>query len=166
MGINWRRPAQRFENLGLPKGIREMIVAADSMGNSHIMVVHDDRQHIGWCPVGPKHDEIVHFAVGDVNRSLNGVIYCGFPVPRRFETDNGRNVVRSVGQIAVAPGTVVPHGAFLGLGLFPHGLEFLGRTVTGIGKALVQQLLNDFGVSVPAGELKDRVFVRGKPKPV
>jgi hypothetical protein len=42
MGEDRRLPAERLIDLRLPRGIGEVIVAADDMGNAHVVVVDHD----------------------------------------------------------------------------------------------------------------------------
>ena len=47
MGEFRDRPVERLVDLGLAKGVVEMIVAADHVGHRHVVVVDHDRELVG-----------------------------------------------------------------------------------------------------------------------
>ena len=57
------RPAERRVNLALPPGVGQVIVATNDVGDTHIVVVDDDRQIVGRRPVAPDDDEVVELIV-------------------------------------------------------------------------------------------------------
>ena len=61
------------------------------MGNAHIVVVDDDREIVGRASVGPQDDQIIEFAMGDLDFALHMVADCGGALLRRFEPDDWRH---------------------------------------------------------------------------
>ena len=159
MGVYRRVPAHGAENLGLAKGICKVIVTPDGMGNSHIVVVDNDRKHIGRRTVGPQHDQVVQFAVGNRHGPLNGVLDNGFAFPGRFESDHRLYAGGGIRRIAIAPGAVVTHRTLFRLCLFAHFCEFFGGAVAAIGSAFVDQLLRNLRVALPARKLVDGLVI-------
>src|SRR5271154_5630070 len=51
------RPVERAVDLYLAESVTEMLVAADDMGDAHVMVVDDDREIIGWRAIRAQDDE-------------------------------------------------------------------------------------------------------------
>jgi len=53
-----KRPFQRVIDLLLARGVDQMIVATDDMGHAHVVIVDDDRKHIGRGAVAAQHAEL------------------------------------------------------------------------------------------------------------
>ena len=51
------RPVERAVDLRLAEGVVQMVVAADHMGDAHVVVVDDDRQIVGRRAVGAQQDQ-------------------------------------------------------------------------------------------------------------
>ena len=51
-----------------------MIVAADDVGDAHVMVVDHHRQHVGRRAVRAEQDEIVDLGIGDGDAALDQVV--------------------------------------------------------------------------------------------
>ena len=62
MGEFGDRPAERVIDLRLAEGVVEVVVAADHMGDPHVVVVDHDREIVGRGAVRPQDDQIVEFA--------------------------------------------------------------------------------------------------------
>ena len=56
-------PAERVVDVLLPGGIGEVIVAADDVGDAHVVVVDDDGEHVGRRAVGAQQHEVVEVLV-------------------------------------------------------------------------------------------------------
>jgi glutamyl-tRNA synthetase len=61
--IGRHRPTHRIDDLALARRVRQVIVAANNVRHAHVVVVHDDGQHVGRCPVGAQQDEVVEHVV-------------------------------------------------------------------------------------------------------
>ena len=159
MGIDRLGPAHRLDDLQLPEGVVEMVVAADHVRDAHVVVVDHDRVHVGRRAVGAQQDHVVELGVLDLDLALHGVLDHGLAVLRRLQPDHRRHARRRVLRIAIAPAAVIAHrhaGAALGVA---HLLELLGRGVAVVGLALGQHLLGHLGVARRALELVDDVAV-------
>ena len=69
-----RRPAERIVDLRLPRRIGQMIVAADDMGDAHVVVVDHDGQHVGRRAVGAQQHQIVEILVLPDDAALHLVL--------------------------------------------------------------------------------------------
>ena len=56
-------PAERLVDLRLAGGVGQMVVAADDVGDAHVVVVDDDGEHVGRRAVGAQQDEVVEILV-------------------------------------------------------------------------------------------------------
>jgi hypothetical protein len=52
-------PAERLVDLRLARGVGEVIVAADDVGDAHVVIVDHDGEHVGRRAVGAQQHEIV-----------------------------------------------------------------------------------------------------------
>ena len=123
-----------------------MIVAADDVGDAHVMVVDDHREHVGRGAVGAQQDEIVELGIGDRDAALDEVLDHRLAVARRLQADDERRAFRP-GVAAVAPLALEPERPPLGLGLLAPRLQLLGRQIAAIGGAALDQLVGDLGVA-------------------
>ncbi len=99
-------PAERLVDLRLACCVGEMIVAANDVGDAHVVIVHDDRQHIRRRAIGAQQDEIVEVLVGPGNPPLHLVVENGVSLLRRLEADDRFYARRSVRGGTVAPAPV------------------------------------------------------------
>ena len=74
MGIDRLRPAHCPDDRQLPEGVVEVVVAANDMGNAHIVIVDHDGEHVGRTAVGSQQDEIVDLGILDGHPPLNAVV--------------------------------------------------------------------------------------------
>ena len=65
-----------------------MVVAADDVGDAHVMIVDHDRQHVGRRAVRAQQDEIVDLGIGDGDPALDQVVDRGFAFARRLDADD------------------------------------------------------------------------------
>ena len=143
VGVERRLPAQREEELGLAKGVGEVVVPPDRVGDPHVVVVDDDREHVGRRAVGAQQHHVVERAVADPDRSLHQVVDHGLAFLRRAEADDGIDAGRCLGRIALAPAPVVERRAAGGAGVCAHGLQLFRRAVAAIGPAGGEQAARD-----------------------
>ena len=64
-----------------------MVVAADDVGDAHVVVVDDDGEHVGRRAVGAQQDEVVEVLVLAGDAALHLVLDHGLAVERRLEAD-------------------------------------------------------------------------------
>src|SRR6516162_3840061 len=95
---NW--PFERVVNLRLTKSIVQMVVAADDMGDLHVVIVHHHRKIVGRRAVRPQDDKIVEFAIGDRDLALNVVAYRRRALLLSLEPDNRGDADWSLGRVA------------------------------------------------------------------
>ena len=81
-------PAERLIDLHLPRRVGEMIVAANDMGDAHVVIVDDDGEHIGRRAVGAQQNKIVEILVGPGDPPLHFIVENGFALLRGLEPDD------------------------------------------------------------------------------
>ena len=146
-------PSERVVDLLLAGGVDQMVVAADHVGDAHVVVVDHDGKHVGRVTVATQQHEIVEVLVLPDHAALHLVLDHGLAGLRRLEADGGLYVGRRLGRIAVAPHSVIEAGAALGARLLAHRRQFLRRGVAAISLATGEQLLGHFPMSCGAAEL-------------
>ena len=70
VGVSRRLPSEGAEELGLAKGVGEVVVAPNDVGDPHILVVDDHREHVGRRAVGPQQHHIVEGTIVYFDMSL------------------------------------------------------------------------------------------------
>ena len=139
MGVDRRLPAEGAEELDLAKRIVQVVVAADRMGDPHVVVVDHDRKHVGRRAVAPEQHHVVELPVGHPDGSLYRVLDRRLALARRLEADRRVDARRRVAGIAVAPASVIEHRPAFRLGPLAHFGELLRCGITAIGFAFVEQ---------------------------
>ena len=74
MGKDRRLPAERFIDLSLPRGVGEVVVAADDMGDAHVMVVYNHGEIVGRRAVAAQDDKVVELLVGEDDAPMHAVV--------------------------------------------------------------------------------------------
>ena len=64
-----------------------MVVAADDMGDAHVVVVDHDREIVGRRAVAAQDDEVVEILVGEDDAALHPVLDHRLALARRLEAD-------------------------------------------------------------------------------
>ena len=167
MGEFGHRPAERAVDLHLAEGVVEMVVAADHMGDAHVVIVDDDREIVGRGAVRAQNDQIVELAVRDRDLALHRSRIVVAPSLRRLEADRRRHPGRRFGRVAVAPGAVIARPS----ASRPRARSRIAssscrRAIAVIGAAGGEQLPRDLGVTRGAGELVDDLAVPLEAEPV
>ena len=152
-------PAERIVDLLLARGVDQMVVAADDMGDAHVVVVDHHRQHVGRVAVAAQQHEIVEVLVLPDHAALHLVLDHGLAGLRCLQADGRLHAGRRFGRVAVAPQPVIEAGAALGARLLAHRGQFLRGGVAAVGLAAGEQLLGDLAVARGAAELVDDVAV-------
>ncbi len=67
-------PAERLVDLHLPRGVGQVVVAADDVGDAHVVVVDDDGEHVGRVAVRAQQHEVVELLVGEDDLALHLVV--------------------------------------------------------------------------------------------
>ena len=142
-----------------------MIVAADNMGDAHVVIVNHDGQHIGWRPVRAEQDEVVNLGIGYSDAALNLILDHGFTFARRLDPHDVRDIGRPACHPRIAPFAFKPERAAFGLGLFAARGQFFATQVAAIGVPCGNKLCGDFGMARRPGELEYGSFVTFQAEP-
>ncbi len=159
-------PAERVIDLLLARGVGEVVVAADDVGDTHVMVVDNDREHVGRRAVRAQQYEIVEIFILPCDTALHLVVDGGFAAKRRLEPDHRFHARWCVSFRTVAPASVVKLGAALATRRLTHPRELLRAGKATIGEALREQVLCHLAVAGGTGELIDRITVPGDAEPL
>ena len=84
-------PAEGLIDLGLPRGVGQMIVAANDVRHAHVVIVDDDREHIGRVAVRAQEHEVVEVLVGERDLALHLVVDDRLALLAGAEADDGRD---------------------------------------------------------------------------
>ena len=136
-----------------------MVVAADDVGDAHVVVVDDDGEHVGRRAVGAQKHEVVEILVLPHHPALDLVLDDRLALARRLEPDHRLDAGRRLGRVAVAPAPVVAHRPALGFRRLAHLLQLPRARVAVIGAAGGDEALGDLLVARGAGELVHGVAV-------
>ena len=109
-------PAERLVDLRLPRAVIEMIVAADDMGDAHVVVVDHHGQHVSGRAVRAQQHEVVEIFVLPGHAALHLIVDDGFAGLRRLQPDHRLHAGRRIGRVAVAPAPVIKLGPALARG--------------------------------------------------
>ncbi len=128
-------PRQRIVDLLLARGVDQVVVAADDVGDAHVVIVDHDGEHVGRIAIATQQHEVVEVLVLPDHAALDLILDHGLAGLGRPEPDRGLHAGRRFRGVAVAPQAVIEARAALGARLFPHRREFLRRGVAAIGLA-------------------------------
>ena len=67
-------PPQRVVDLLLARGVDQMVVAADDVGDAHVVIVDHDGEHVGRVAVAAQKHEVVEVLVLPDHAALNLVL--------------------------------------------------------------------------------------------
>ena len=110
----------RLVDDGLARGVGEVVVAADDVGDAHVVIVDDDGMHVGRRAVRTQDDEIVEILVREAHIALHAVVHDRLALGRRLDADHRLDAGRRLGWVAVAPAPVIARRPALGAGLLAH----------------------------------------------
>jgi hypothetical protein len=136
-----------------------VIVAADDVGDAHVVVVDHDREHVGRIAVGAQQDEIVEGLVLPDHAALDLILDHGLAGQRRLEADRGLHTRGRLGGVAVSPQPVIETGAALGARFLAHIIELIRGGIAAVGLAAGEQLFRHLAVARGPGELVDDLAV-------
>ncbi len=165
VAIDRHRCAHRLDELQLPRGIVEMIGAADDMGDAHVGIVHHHCQHISGGAVAAQQHHVVELGVFETHIAQHDIVHDGLAfLPGLQPHHKGFALLLGAGG-AIAPAPVIAHRQALGLLLLAHRREFFGARIAAIGFAFGQQLFGHLAVAARAGKLIDHLAVPVQPHP-
>ena len=143
-----------------------MIVAADDVGDAHIMIVDHHRQHVGRGAVRPQQHEIVELGIGDRDPALDEILDHGLALAWGLEANHEGHVFGGSSGIAIAPFALDPERPALGLGFFAPRGQLFGGEIAAIGRAALDQLVRNFRVARLELRLEIGLAVTADPEPV
>lgn len=106
---NRRLPTHSLVKLNLAETVGEVIVAANDMGDAHVMIVHHYRKHIGRRAVGAQQDHVVQLTVRDSHLALDLILNKGLAFLRHLQAHDRRNALWRFGWIAITPTAIIAH---------------------------------------------------------
>ena len=158
-------PAHRVINHALAKGIGQVVIAADHMGDAHIVIIHHHSMQIGGRAIAAQDDHVIQFAIGDAHFALHQIRHNSFTFKRRFDSDGEGLADLFCPGLTIPPAAVIPWWATFRRSAFAHFGQFFRRRPAAIGLTHRQQSLRDFAMSCLPLCLEDRRFIGRKPKP-
>src|SRR2546430_16160139 len=96
-------PAKRLIDLHLARRVGEMIVAANDMGDAHIMIIHNHGEHIGRRTIRTQKNDVVEILVCPGDPTLDFVVENRFALAGSLEPDSRFYVWRGFGGGGGAP---------------------------------------------------------------
>ena len=149
----------------LARGVGQMVVAADDVGNLHHGIVDDGREVIGGRAVGAEDDKVVELLGIEGHLAVDGVVDNDVAaVLGHLDAQDvglaGLDAAAGLLGIKIAAAALIAlEGVLTLLGGLAIGIELLLGTEAGIGLALVPELLGGLLVQVQALGLCVRAIV-------
>ena len=179
MGEDRRGRAKGFVHHDLARGVGEVVVATDDVGDAHAGVVHHGGEVVGGRAVRAEDDEVVKLARVEGHVAVDRVVHDDVTAAiRHLDADGvrlaGVDACLCLGRVDVAAGALVTLEGVLALlcGLAVC-LELLGRAEAVVGLALGNQALGSLAVdgqalrlpvrAVLAADLRALVPVKAQP---
>src|SRR5271169_1438301 len=166
MGEFWYGPVECMIDLRLTKGVVKVIITANYMGYSHIVVVDHNGQVVCRATIGPQDDQIIKFAICDRDIALHAISDRRRALLRRSQPNDRWDPRRCLGGIAVAPSSVIAYRPPLRAGLLAHRLQLRRRAIAFVGATCREELPRHIGMPCRAGGLVDYFAVPREAKPV
>ena len=131
--------AQRLIDPDLLRGVVDVVVPADDVGDPHLGVIDNHREIVRRIAVGPLDDQVVQLFVVEGDVPFDQVVHDGHP---HLGAEESHHRIRRSGQSPVATRPVVFRLPPFGERLLPFGLQFRRGASAVIGLPLVDQLLH------------------------
>ena len=147
VGVAGRVDPERREDEQLLGRVRQVVVAADDLGDPHVGVVDRDREVVDRGAVGARDHEVVLEAILERDRAANHIVDHGLPLVGGAEAN--RRPLPGPRLAAVSGATVV--------GL--PGAHLLGGRRVGIGASGVDQLGDSLAMGIGSLGLAQRPLV-------
>ena len=164
MGEGRLGKVQGLIDQGLTGGIVQVVIAANDVGDAHVVVIDDDCQIVGRRSVGAQQHQIVQILVVEGHGALDQILDDGVAIGGATEANHEGLVVHLRTRRPVAPGRA--QGLSVGAGLLALGLGLFARHEAAIGPALGHQILYRLPVPVGSGELEHRFGIGVEAQPV
>ena len=152
--------AEGVVDVDLARRVVDVVGAADDVAHLHVPVVDDDGEVVGGDAVAHD-DEVVELAVGDADRTVDGVIPRHDAIVGIAEAHDGLHAFGNGLALGVfgTPAAVVAGLEAQRLLLFAHFVEFFGGRVAVVGAAVGEHLVDHFLVAGETIHLIDGAFV-------
>ena len=139
-------PAHRVINHALAESIGKVVIAADHMGDAHIVIIHNHGMQIGGRAIAAQDDHVIQFAIGDAHFALHQIRNHGLAFQRCLDA-NGEGLARLFrARLTVPPAAIIARWATFRCSAFAHFGQFFRRRPAAIGLAHRQQRLRDFAM--------------------
>ena len=159
------REPQRLVDVDLARGVVNVVLAADDVGDAHVGVIDDDAEVVGRGPVAAADDEVVKLAVSDLDVAADEIVKLHGALGRVLEPDYIR-LVRGVLGVIVAAVAVIAGLLALLLLLLAERVDALLGAVALVGKALREHVVDNRVVAVKALGLVEGALVPVEAKPL
>jgi hypothetical protein len=177
-------PAHAVIDRQLAEGIQEVVVAANDVGDAHVVIVDHHGQHVGGRAVGAEQDQVVDVGIGARDCALHVVGDGEFADVGHAEADDRRCAggkragwvapggAEGTEEFGHAGGVCIRQAAFGGFlllerfGLVAAGLKLLGGDGAMVCGAAFHQLVGNLGVARGALGLEHGRLVAAEAEPV
>jgi hypothetical protein len=106
--VERHRRAERLQDVDLARRVVDVVVAADDVRDAHVPVIDDDAEIVGRRAVGARDDQVVEFAVGDLDAPLDEVIPGDHAVVGLLKRTTGCTPAGGVGSVLPGSGRQRP----------------------------------------------------------
>ena len=151
-------------DIDLARRVVDVVIATHHIGDAHVDVVHDHGEVVGRVAVRAEDHQVVEFAVGDLDATLDLVFPHHRSVLRILQPDHAIGIF-APRLIALTVGAVVTRFPAGSHRCFAHRIKFCPRLVGVVGLALGHELLGHFAITLQPMGLVDRAFVVIQPQP-
>lgn len=69
----------------MERGVGEMVVEENDMGEENVVVIEKERVNIGRCEIRKENDEIVKIIVREEKIEMKGIVKEGLEIKRRID---------------------------------------------------------------------------------
>ena len=157
-----RRPAQRLDELQLPGRVVQVIVAADDLAHSHVLVVNHAAQVVGGRSIGAQQHQVVELRVEIADLAMQPVLHHDRLDIGPPETQHRLHSGARFGSIP--PTAVVARVLAAGALLLAHFRQFFWRAVAVVGRPQLKQPMRHFAMPFQPRRLQQRLAVRIQPE--
>ena len=159
----WHLEAQRLVDEDLARGVGDVVVAADDVGDAHVVVVHHHGHVVGGRAVGAADDHVVELGNVDADAPFDHVVEDHLALQGTFEAHAAAFAGAEAELAAVG---VVAGLEAEALGALAHGVDLLRRAGAPVGVARLEQLVHVLVVHVHALRLVGGLAFPCQPQPL
>ena len=161
----WNWSTQSFVHHNLARGVRQVIVATDDVGNAHVSVINNGGKVIGWGAIGAEDDKVIKLASVKGYVTVNSIVNNDVTaIQWNLNADGIRlasvNSALSLCRINVSAGTLIAlEGVMALLSSFFIFSKLLWCAEARVCLALCQQFICCFTIQVKALGLAVRATI-------